>query len=351
MYIVGLNMLTKKSSFNRRLVLIVFSLFYWSKGFSAPTNIAVDTFPYGIPTLTPTVCTQGIQARFFGTTTIAFNDGKNTLLTDGFFSRPNPFKLLFLPFSSDEKRITQGLAAGNITTIDALLVSHSHHDHAMDSGLVAQKTGAMVYGSRSVAQIVKGQNFPMDRFRIIQDGDSAKFGDFKVTFYETPHSGKVHNTQGIDHPLHPPATLHDYKLDKNYSFYIEHGTNTMLIVPSGNYTPGKFSQIKADVVFLGVGGMRHQPDEFIETYWNEVVKSTGAKKVILIHWDNFTKPLTQQLTPLPAWANNTPHLFKMIKQLADRDGIKVALMPIALPITVTCQTGFDIKPTTAAAAI
>lgn len=299
---------------------------------------SAQTVLAGVQTLRPAQCSQGIQARFFGTTTIELTDGKTTLMTDGFFSRPNPFKLLFTAFASDEQRINRSLAAGQVKTIDALLVSHSHHDHAMDTGLVALKTGAVVYGSPSVGQIVKGQNLPDSRFHAISDGDRVTLGDFKVTFYETPHSkGVCSATGGIHDILHPPARLSDYKLDENFSLYIEHGRDTMLIVPSGNYRPGKFRNLKADTVFLGIGGMRKQPDSFIQSYWNEVVRATGARQVILIHWDNFTRPLDKPLSPLPSWVNNTRHAVQVIGQMAKRDGISLAVMPLFSPIALNCN--------------
>lgn len=318
-------------------VIGVLSFLFWCNAPIAKPHDSTLTFPYGVATLAPTTCKQGITARFFGTTTITLSDGQQTLLTDGFFSRPNLYKLPFSTFSPDERRINHALAAGHIGKVDGLLVSHSHHDHAMDAGLVAQKTGATVYGSPSVSNIAKGQGLANDRIRIIHDGDTATFGKFKVTFYQTPHSGNEEITEGITEPLHSPARLYDYKLDENYSFYIQQGARKILIVPSGNYIPGKFSHLTADTVFLGVGGIGRQSANFISTYWDEVVKATGAKQVILIHWDNFTKPLSQPLSPLPYWANHTSDIFKQMQQLAKRDHVQVALMPVFTPINIACQ--------------
>ena len=92
-----------------------------------------------------------LKVTFLGVSTVLLDDGETALMTDGFFSRPDFFRLV-LGVSPNESRINKALAAGKITSLDALLVAHSHHDHAMDVGVVAMKTGAIVIGTRSVAR-------------------------------------------------------------------------------------------------------------------------------------------------------------------------------------------------------
>ena len=48
---------------------------------------------------------------------------------------------------------------------------------------------------------------------------------------------------------------------------------------------------EADVAYLGVGQLGIQSDDYIETYWRETVRATGARRVVLIHWDDFFRPL------------------------------------------------------------
>ena len=73
--------------------------------------------------------------KFTGVSTLLFSDGQTKLLIDGFFSRPSVFKAIFYrPVESDVEKIRQSLKRFHINQLDAVLVSHSHYDHAMDSG-------------------------------------------------------------------------------------------------------------------------------------------------------------------------------------------------------------------------
>jgi len=74
-----------------------------------------------------------LMARFFGVGTVVLDDGETAIMTDGFFSRPGKLQLLAARIAPDEERIARGLQRGGISWLAAVLVAHSHHDHAMDA--------------------------------------------------------------------------------------------------------------------------------------------------------------------------------------------------------------------------
>lgn len=47
----------------------------------------------------------------------------------------------------------------------------------------------------------------------------------------------------------------------------------------------------ADVVFLGVGAVGKQSHDYRAKLWAEVPKEVGAKRVVMVHWDDFWKGL------------------------------------------------------------
>jgi len=53
------------------------------------------------------------------------------------------------------------------------------------------------------------------------------------------------------------------------------------------------------VAFLGIGTLGKQTDQYREEYWNETVKATGAKRVIPVHWDDFTRQNNAPFFPMP----------------------------------------------------
>lgn len=266
-----------------------------------------------------------LSAQFFGVTTVSVSDGEHTVMTDGFFSRPDYFRLL-LGVAPNEGRIDRALAAGKITSLDALLVVHSHHDHAMDAGVVAKKTGAMVFGTRSVANIAMGSDLPASRTKTVADGETIEIGKFRVRVISSPHSAKPVAQGEITSPLKTPSGILEYKEGGNFSYLIEHPQGSVLVHASANYWPGMYSDVRADVVFLGVGLLGKQSDAFIKEYWKEVVQATGAKIVVPVHWDDFTVSLDKPLTQTGRLFDKVKEALAAISELAAEDGVEVRLL-------------------------
>jgi L-ascorbate metabolism protein UlaG (beta-lactamase superfamily) len=158
-----------------------------------------------------------------------------------------------------------------------------------------------------------------------------KVGAFEVVFYETPHSPRPLFPGNIEQALRPPAKSSEYKLGKNYSYLLRHPRGNVLIVPSANYVAGLFDDVRADVVFLGIATLGKQPEEFTRTYWNEVVKKTGARLVVPIHWDHFGRPLDEPLRPLPYFMDDMSRSMTILQQLAKTDGVKIGFAPLYTP--------------------
>jgi L-ascorbate metabolism protein UlaG (beta-lactamase superfamily) len=170
------------------------------------------------------------------------------------------------------------------------------------------------------------------RFRAFGAGETVQLGNFRVTAFETPHSPCPRYLGTINEPLRPPARVSAYKEGGNYSFLIEHPERRMLVVTSANFTPGKFRGVAADIIFLAIGTLGKHPAQFTSDYWREVVMATGAKRVIPIHWDNFTRSLKKPLRPLPQPFDDFDETMLRLLKLAARDGVALRLPEAFTPI-------------------
>ena len=71
--------------------------------------------------------------------------------------------------------------------VAAVVVMHSHYDHAMDAPEVAKRTGAQLVGSQSTANIALGYGFPKDKLTVVGDSPNMHFGRFQITLLTSGH--------------------------------------------------------------------------------------------------------------------------------------------------------------------
>lgn len=271
---------------------------------------------------------RDFRVTFLGVSTLLFSDGKNAFLTDGFFSRPSKLRFLFTKIKPNEQLITYCLARADIKSLDAVIVVHSHYDHVMDAPIVALKTGAQLIGSESTAYVALGLEFPKKRITIIAGDETMDIGQFQITPIVSDHVPSLLAPKGqIEAPLKPPTYWSRYKEGGSYSLLISHGAKKMLVQGSAGFVKDGLKGRKADVVFLGTGQLGRQSDDYCDKYWNEVVTTVGARRVIPIHWDDFWKPLDQPLVPFPWYADNFDKSMRYLLERGSNEGVEVKLLP------------------------
>ena len=256
-----------------------------------------------------------LTVRFLGTSTLAFDDGRDLVLIDGYLSRPGAVALLTRPLRPDQAAIARHLKRADIRRVSALYVAHTHFDHALDSASLAKTYGAALNGTETMAAIAaaEGVEAPVQR---LKSGQSSTVGAFKVTPYSTPHSPGDVAAGATAADFRIPAHARAYPEGGAHSFLIEHGTCRILIVPSAGHPGDAFHGLRADVVMLGVGNLSRQGPEAITAYWRDTVGATGARLVVPIHWDDFSRSLNQPLRPFPYAVDRFDQTMKQLTALA-----------------------------------
>lgn len=267
----------------------------------------------------------GLTATFLGVSTILFDDGETALMTDGFFTRPSLRKVGLGAIAPDEQTIDACLTRAGARTLAAVICAHSHYDHAMDAPVVADRTGAVLVGSASTANIGRGWGLAEDRLVVAEEGAPLRFGAFTVRVVESTHSPGDHFPGAVEAPLVPPAKAKAWRTGECYSIFLDHGERTALVHASANYRPGALAGERADVVYLGVAPLGKQSAKFRDAYWDEVVAATGARRVIPVHWDDFFRPLTKPLKPLFYAADDFDVVMRFLLDRGDRAGVDVVL--------------------------
>lgn len=269
-----------------------------------------------------------VDVTFLGVSTLLIDDGSTALLIDGFFTRPSKAATLLGRIAPDEELIAAALRRHGIERLAAVIAVHSHYDHAMDAPEVAKRTGALLIGSPSTANIARGWNLPETQFRLAAPGEVQAFGAFRVTLFESRHFPHGMAMGEITAPLVPPARADAYKEGGSYSVLIEHPLGSLLVQGSAGWRDGALAGRHADVVLLGIGGLGGGDDAYRETYWREVVGALGPRCVIPIHYDDFTLPLADPPAAMPALLDDVPRSMDFLIEQGRAQGIGFGLLPV-----------------------
>jgi L-ascorbate metabolism protein UlaG (beta-lactamase superfamily) len=268
-----------------------------------------------------------LTATFLGVATVLFDDGASAILTDGFFSRPGLAQVLTKRIAPDRHRIVGCLARAGIDRLDAVLPVHSHYDHVLDSALVADRTGALLVGGESSANVGRGHGLPRERIVVATPGAPIEIGAFTAVLIESEHCPPDRYPGVIAEPLRPPARASAYRCGEAWSILLSHRPTgrSALVQGSAGFVPGALRDRQADVAYLGVGQLGVRPEEEIRQYWRETVAAVGARRVVLIHWDDFFHPLTEPLRPVPYAFDDLDATMRVLGGLAAEDGVELAL--------------------------
>lgn len=85
------------------------------------------------------------------------------------------------------------------------------------------------------------------------------------------------------------------------------------------------------MVYLGVGQLGLQPERYLQEYWAETVRTVGARRAVLIHWDDFFRPLDRPLRALPFAADDLDVSMRVLAALAAEDGVGLHLPTLWQP--------------------
>ena len=268
-----------------------------------------------------------LSATWMGVATLLIDDGSSAVMTDGYFSRPGLIRVGTGKVAPSPARVDGCLARAKVSRLAAVIPVHTHIDHALDSALIADRTGAQLVGGQSAANVGRGYGLPENRIVVAVSGEPISLGAYDVTLIESHHCPPDRFPGVIDAPLKPPVKASAYRCGEAWSTLVHHRPSgrRLLIQGSAGFVKGALAGHRAHAVYLSAGQLGLQPRSYLVDYWTETVRAVGARRVILIHWDDFFRPLSKPLRALPYAGDDLDASMRFLDELAAQDGVALHL--------------------------
>jgi L-ascorbate metabolism protein UlaG (beta-lactamase superfamily) len=235
----------------------------------------------------------GLSLRFLGISGYEVSDGVTTVLLDPTPSRPPPLALLG-PLEPDE-----ALGAKECPKADLILINHTHHDHSLDVGAIAKRTGALVVGSQSTVNLARSRGVPESQTRVVHAGDTLTMGGFRVEVGRSRHT----RIAGVEQPMSGLVSTDagklwfwQFALDEALFYRLEANGTSIWYHPTSTWAEGEIAAggPGARTLIVGVTGEPQTTEKA-----RGLLSAVRPRLVLPTHYDNFFQPWEKGLALMP----------------------------------------------------
>jgi L-ascorbate metabolism protein UlaG (beta-lactamase superfamily) len=218
-----------------------------------------------------------------------------------------------------------------IDRADAVLVGHTHFDHALDVPAIARDTGCKVYGSPSLAHLMQLYEL-REQAVVVDPRRDYQVGPFKFHFVPSQHSklqlglrvpfaGEL-TCDHVDH-LKPQA----YRCGQVWGICVEVAGMRFYHQGSADFLEDELRDRNVDVFLCGISGRRFTPN-----YVERIVAALAPNLIVPMHYDDFFRPLDDKSDVQFSFNVNLTGFADEVRH-ASRD------LPLhALELGVTCRS-------------
>jgi L-ascorbate metabolism protein UlaG (beta-lactamase superfamily) len=228
----------------------------------------------------------GLELQWFGTAGFRLAYEGTTVLIDPFFSRrPLKTTLRSRPFLCDTEVVDRIVPAA-----DAVLVGHTHFDHAVDVPHIARRHGCDVYGSSSLRSLMHLHGVGSHAV-VVEPHQRYEIGPFVVSFTPSIHSKLL---LGLKVPSEGEFTcdcLDDlgsgqYRCGQVWGIHIEVAGISLYHQGSANLLDDEIKARGVDVFLCGIAGRVYTRD-----FTRRILRALDPKVVVAHHHDDFFRPV------------------------------------------------------------
>jgi L-ascorbate metabolism protein UlaG (beta-lactamase superfamily) len=241
-------------------------------------DLAVGADQLGLP--------AGVDVRWLGVAGFAITCEGTTILIDPYVTRRPVGDLLRRRVWGSDPAVLDR----HVPRADAILLGHTHFDHALDAPAIARRDGATVYGGSS-ARTLMGLHGLADRAVEVDAHRVYEIGPFSVTFVPSVHSKlvlglSVPNGGEITCEHLDGMTPQAYCCGQVWGIHIEVAGASIYHQGSADLLDDEIRHTEIDVFLCGIAGR-----QVTDGYVRRILPRLDPTTIVITHHDDFFLPL------------------------------------------------------------
>lgn len=228
----------------------------------------------------------GLTVEWLGTAGFRMTYAGTTVLVDPYLSRHG----LIATVAKRSLFARTEAVASHVNAADAVLVGHTHFDHALDVPLICERHDATAYGSSSLSRLMGLYGLAHRSVEVVP-GAVHSIGPFEVTFVRSLHSRLV---AGLKVPFDGELSCDHldelrgsaYRCGQTFGIHIAVAGVTFYHQGSANLLDDEIVHRGVDFFLAGISGRG-----FTRDYARRILSRLEPKVVVPHHFDDFFRPL------------------------------------------------------------
>lgn len=270
-----------------------------------------------------------VSVRWTGAAGLEFTHGGKSWLIDPYLSRAGKGSIFFGRPRADRERISRYL--GSLPGIlQAVIVGHTHLDHALDIPEIIRRCPVPLIGSESLETLMALHGMA-GRVTVCGERTCVELpGGASVTMIPALHGlvffGRSPYPGEIDPAQRPPLKAAAYRHGQVFHIRLEIAGTSFLHVGTANLIDRELEGQTCDVLFLCMPGWRMVPD-----FHKRILSRVKPKIVVPFHFDDFSAPLSEEgRAPSVPWRAEKEFLERITGEAPDAQIVRPALFrPLA----------------------